>query len=168
MNNEPKNIEELLEILVAFSEGAADRKTIDKVRSLAEQLKANPDYNQLKALDHTIRIIFDKIYEKCPAPKPNYTVLGHGIVLEDGHFIGYATDRRIEIHKDGTCFATYNCKDTESAQLLKNHICQQLVSRTFVLKDFLAELNQAALPLTYDSVKKIVSKEDIFLIPKAT
>ena len=131
------------------------------MRSFAGKLKENPDYNQVKALEYTIRTIFDKIYENCPGPKLRYTIVNDGIILEDGYFIYTNVDKEIQIHKDTRCFVRYLFDEDNTMQALKNYIGQKLVDGTFVLKDFMAEMNRAGQEkFTQEYIKKIIFKEE--------
>lgn len=144
---EKPELEEILEIILAFSEGTADKETIDKVRSLAEKIKEKPDYNQVKALEYAIRTIFDKICEKCPAQKLNYK-FGNPISIGDltistssNENTPFPNNRVITVSYPTNLASILHASiDKPAWEYLHAYLNMKLISDTFNKKEFAKQL----------------------------
>ena len=140
MNNEPNDIEELLEVLIAVHNGL-DADTAAKARELAEKVRQNPDYNQIKILEHFVLGVFDKLYANQKKPK---------------EFIQIGDDFKIGIFDQGTKYSielwypltnpmVSNCQvQSINNNYILNYIQQQVINNKFNKQQFIINLLQLA------------------------
>ncbi len=82
--NEEINLEELLNVIAAVAEGL-DKQSVPDIKALAEKVRTEQNYNQAKALEHSVLDIFNKIYAQCQDNKnlPNYDINGGCICIDN-------------------------------------------------------------------------------------
>jgi len=156
-----------LEVLLAVHSGL-DANTATKARELAEKVRQNPDYNQIKILEHFVLGVFDKLYTACKKPTETHTIKRGEWTIQVDH------DLQVEINTNFNSAQWYTLKisyqsndfivnqtvyNSSNSKYLLDYIQYKVINNKFEKTKFLSDLIKLfAIPA---SPHDIVRQEDI-------